>query len=96
MQWRGKLLFSLILYAAGFATAIYVLVPSTAQASSQTCGIDRPSQDNAQLAGIETQAWAAAMRTGMTKAMSFAEENALRVAEKIKMQLQQHQSDSGH
>lgn len=95
MQWRGKLLCALILYAAGFATAIYVLVPSSVQASnSQTCGIDGP-QESALQAGIDTQAWAGSIRLGMNKAISFAEENALLIAEKIKAQIQQSKAESG-
>lgn len=89
-----KLLFALILYAAGFATAIYVVVPSPARAANaQTSEKDRSSQVSS--ADIGTQAWAVSVREGMDKAVSFAEEKSLLLAEKIKTHIQQHKSDSG-
>lgn len=91
MQWRGKILFAMILYSAGFATAIYVLTPSNLQAAdSQDCTQEQATERT----GMESQAWAASVRVGMTKAMGFAEEQALSLAEKIKTRMDQSTLDN--
>ena len=95
MQWRGKLLFAMILYAAGFATAIYVLAPSNVQAADSRNGPSGWTQEQtAEQTGMDTQAWAASVRVGMSKAMSFAEEQALAIAEKIKTHMAQSTLDN--
>ena len=95
MRWRGKLLFAMILYAAGFATAIYVLAPSNLQAADSREGCTGWSQEQTtERTGMESQAWAASVRVGMTKAMSFAEEQALALAEKIKARMDQSKRDN--
>ena len=95
-RWRGKILFALILYAAGFLTAIYTLAPSDLQAAGTQDGLaDSGTQEQTtQRAGIDTQAWAASVRVGMSKAMSFAEEQALRFAEAIKTRMAQSTVDN--
>lgn len=93
-MWRGKLLFMLIVYAAGFLTAIYVLAPADAQAADSRNGIAGVTRDETtQRAGIDGRAWAASARVGMNKVAGFAEEQALRLAEKIKANLKQTTPD---
>ena len=95
MQWRGKILFAMILYAAGFATAIYVLAPSNLQAANSRDGCSGQTQEQTtERTGMESQAWAASVRVGMKKAMSFAEEQALSIAEKIKIRMEQSTLDN--
>ena len=95
MRWRGKLLFAMILYAAGFATAIYVLAPSNLQAADSRDGCSGGSQEQTtEWTGMESQAWAASVRVGMSKVMSFAEEQALRFAEAIKTRMAQSTVDN--
>ncbi len=89
-QWRGKILFALILYSAGFATAIYILAPSKFQeVSSRITNSAAGTQDGtAEQNGFDSQAWAASVRVGMSKAKSFAEEKALQVADTVKTRME--------
>ena len=87
-RWRRKLLLSLIIYSAGFASAVYVLAPSSAQASSDS---SRATASSGWSANAETwidkaqaNQWAGKLKTGMDKFVSFAEDNALRAAEMIR------------
>jgi hypothetical protein len=94
MRWRGKLLVALIVYAGGFFTAIYVLAPADRQTASSRDGNPGWARDGTtQRAGFDAPAWAASARAGMTKAISFAEEQALRLAEKIKTSVEQTTPD---
>lgn len=83
-HWRTKILVSLILYFGGFLTAVYVLAPSSASAAA-----DRPAAQGTALANVDTQAWAAKLRGGIDKVVSFAEDNALRAAELIRSNMEQ-------
>lgn len=95
MRWRGKFLFAMIVYAAGFFTAIYVLAPSDLQAADSRNGVSGWYQDQtAERAGADTPAWAASVRVGMSKAVSFAEEQALRLAGTIKSRMAQSTLDT--
>lgn len=93
-RWRGKLLFALILYAAGFFTALYVLAPADSQAAAGD-GLSGHAQSQTSEA-VQVPAWAASARVGMDKALSFAEEKALQLAEKIKTGMQQSTNDTGN
>lgn len=95
-RWRGKVLFALILYAAGFVTAIYVLAPSDLQAANSRNGQSGWAQEGtAERAGFDSQAFAASVKVGMSKAASFAEEKALQLAETIKAGMAQSAPDTG-
>lgn len=95
-QWRGKVLFMLIVYAAGFATALYVLAPAEAQAADGENGVFAGSlEQTARCGSVEMPAWAASARAGMNKAVSFAEEKALMLAEVIKTKMAQGTPDTG-
>ncbi len=93
-QWRGKILFALIVYSAGFATAIYVLAPSKFQevSSRVTSSAVRTQDGTTERDGFDSQAWAASVRVGMSKAVSFAEEQALQIAEMVKTRMEQSES----
>lgn len=96
-RWRGRLLFALILYSAGFLTAIYVLAPSDLQASGSRNGLSGWSQDGTtERNGFDSQAMAASVKAGLSKTMSFAEEQAVRLAETIKTQMAQSAHDNGN
>ncbi len=95
MQWRGKLLFAMIVYAAGFLTAIYAIAPSKLQVAGSRNGPSGWHQEQtAEQAGAETPAWAASVRVGMSRAVSFAEEQALRLAGTIKTRMAQRTLDT--
>ena len=89
----------MILYSAGFLTAIYLLVPSPAQASGQTQQGETISrqQETHSVAGIidiNEQEWILTARTGIDTCISFAEEYALRAADLIRSKMGQGNSQS--
>jgi hypothetical protein len=94
MQWRGKILFAMILYAAGFFTAIYVLTPSELQTADSRNGDSGWQEKTTQWVAADAPAWTASVRGGMSKVISFAEEQALRLAETIKTQMAQSAKDT--
>ena len=95
-RWRGKLLFAMIVYAAGFLTAIYVLAPSDILAVAGGDGpFGRIQDETTQRAGFDGRAWAASARAGMDKAIAFAEEQALHLAEKLRTSMQQSTTEAG-
>jgi hypothetical protein len=96
-KWRTRLLFNLILYSAGFATAVYVLAPSPAAASdgSRTCERSMGLHSGTAEAGFGSQDWAIQMRAGMDKVKSFAEENAIKGIQAVKVWVDQRRQDSG-
>jgi hypothetical protein len=86
-RWRRKLLLSLIVYCAGFATAVYVLAPSSAQASETThtaAAAGWSANAETWIDKAQTSQWTGKLKTGMDKFVSFAEDNALRAAEMIR------------
>jgi len=96
-RWRTWLLFNLILYGAGFATAVYVLAPSPAAASDGrgTCERSMGSNLGTEEAGFSSQEWAVKMRAGMDMVKSFAEENAVKGAQAVKVWIDQRRQESG-
>jgi len=89
----GKFLFCLILYGAGFITAVYFLAPSPVSAATQS----RDSHgagfrlQSAQTAAANTEAdserWIAKVRAGIDTSIHFAEEHALKVANQIRSEM---------
>ena len=83
--WRSKLIFMFIIYFAGFATAIYMLVP--------------PPDDNGQnreygalqstFSNFDSQEFVKSFNTGMHKCIDFGKEAALRTASYIKEKVQE-------
>lgn len=100
-HWRSKILFSLILYCAGFITAIYFLAPVSAQASTDSqaggfsgfSGGSQSAHTAAGNAGIDSQALAASIRRGVDTCIRFAEENALRAADLFRSKMGQGSSE---
>ncbi len=88
MMWRSKLLLALIIYFAGFATAVYYLAPADANASadgikaggfgfgSQTSVKEAKSEEFGKIAGAS-----------MRKFVTFAEEKAVQLGEIVKREL---------
>ena len=96
----GKIVFSLILYATGFLTAIYLLVPSPANASEQIRSGETTtqSQDAQPVTGkidINSQEWILTARAGIDTAIRFAEEYALRAADLIREKTGQGSDQGG-
>lgn len=80
--WRSKLIFLLIIYFAGFATAIYTLAP-TPENNRQTTlrGFVRPSEDNSR---VTRQEFVESFNAGMHKSVVFGKEAACRTAKFLK------------
>ena len=90
--WRSKLLLTLIVYFAGFATAIYALAP--ADSRSLTFGSETAEQQGPVLAGIQTEKFVRFVDVGMKKTFSFAEEKSLVACKLIKDKLAEQRQSS--
>ena len=95
----GKFLFCLILYGAGFITAVYFLDPNSASAVSQNrdsdgAGFQLQSAKTASATGTDSKAWVAKVRAGIDTSIHFAEEYALKVANLIRAQVAQGNNPS--
>ena len=70
--WRTKLIFTLMVYFAGFATAIYTLAPAS---QDKRRSVDSPSKSSQ---------FVESFNSGMHKAVDLGKEAACRTAEFIK------------
>ncbi|MBN1360079.1 MAG: hypothetical protein JW993_05785 [Sedimentisphaerales bacterium] len=86
MGWRTKFVFLLIVYAAGFATAIYCLAPAPDQTSGRSG--DRLLADKS----LSSQEFAQSVNSGMHKAIDFSKEAATRAAKMIREKIDEAQS----
>ena len=80
-NWRGKLIVALIIFFAGFATAIYFLAPVT-ETTGETAKVTRPRESNS-----ETQQFAIAFNGKMRETLSFAGEKTVELGKVIKTEL---------
>ena len=84
--WRSKFIFLLIVYFAGFATAIYALAPAP-----QDQGGGKTSLLNTD---FQVSSFAMSFNSGMHKAVGAGKEAAQRAAKLIKRKIDEHQSQS--
>jgi hypothetical protein len=82
MGWRTKFVFLLIVYCAGFATAIYCLAP-TPDGKSQA-----PLQLAQVSAAVKPQELIKSFNSGMHKCFGFSKEAALETAQEAAKLLQ--------
>ncbi len=81
MGWRTKFVSLLIVYAAGFATAVYCLAPTPAPTS-------QPPLQLAQLgSALNSQKLVNSFNSGMHKCISFSKEAALETAKLIRTKM---------
>lgn len=86
--WRSKFIFLLIVYFAGFATAIYCLAPAPENQSNNS--IDKGLISSV----LKSDEFAKSLNSGMHKCVDFAKDAALRAGELIKQKLdEKHQSN---
>jgi hypothetical protein len=84
--WRNKFLVALIIYFAGFATAIYYLAPAGDKANAS--GKDSRRFDlRGQVGEFRASEFGATAQTGMKKFVGFAEEKAVQLGEYIRAKL---------
>ena len=75
--WRTKFIFLLIVYFAGFATAIYMLAPAPE-------GVDKSFDKISSASAFDSQEFAKSFNAGMHKCLAFGKEAAWHTAEFIK------------
>lgn len=80
--WRSKLVFALVAYFAGFATAIYTLAPASDG--------KRRSADSASKSGQFVESF----NSGMHKAVDLGKEAACRTAEFIKEKMEEEKREA--
>jgi len=80
-RWRVKLIFLLIVYFAGFATAIYTLVP--APENQADISVEKGFLHSA----FKSDEFARSFNSGMHKAVDYGRAAAMRVSEFVKQQL---------
>jgi len=84
---RGKLLFALIIFFAGFFTAIYITAPGEGQAGEQTMYSRETTRDFApgrQEKIVKAQVFAKKVGTGMQQFLCLAGEKATELSKAIK------------
>ena len=91
-RWRLKLLLTLIVYFAGFATAIYALAP--AESRNMTFNPEASTVEGSVQAGFTSEKFKSFVDTGMKKAFSFAEEKSIVVCKLLKDKLAEQRQSS--
>ena len=82
---RGKFVFLLIVYFAGFATAIYTLAPVPENQAS------RFSEKSFTSSAFKSDEFAQSFNTGMHKCLDFGKDFAWRMGKFIKQKLDERQ-----
>lgn len=86
-RWRSKLLFMLIVYFAGFATAVYFLAPADEEMTSS-----RNFNESYRHRQLDTEQFAKTTSVRLHKLFSFAGDKASEVSELIKEKLAESRS----
>ena len=81
--WRTKLVFLLVVYFAGFATAIYCLAP-TPEA--------QPGKESFTYSAVKSDQFAQSFNAGMYKCLDFAKDAALRASSFVKQKLDERRA----
>ncbi len=86
--WRGKFVFLLIVYFAGFATAIYALAPAPENQARQ------PREKSFTYSAFKSDEFAHSFNTGMHKCIDFSKDFALRMGKFIKQKIDERQEQA--
>jgi hypothetical protein len=81
--WRSKLIFLLIVYFAGFATAIYILAPAPKNTKPLALGALLPARSG-QAEHLTSEEFVESFNTGMHKCIEFGKAAALQAARFIR------------
>jgi len=87
MGWRGKFVFLLVVYFAGFATAIYCLAPA---GQEQSCEF---SEEIPAYSPLRSQEFAESFNSGLHKCLDIGKTAAWRAGSFIKQKLDEKQAD---
>ena len=85
MGWRSKFVFLLIVYFAGFATAVYCLAPAPEGTSRGT------REKGALFAKFKSEEFATSVNSGMHKCIDVGKEAAREAARLIKEKMEETQ-----
>ena len=83
--WRVKLIFLLVVYFAGYATAIYTLAPAPENQASQ------PAEKTLAYSAFKSDEFAKSFNAGMHKCIDFGKDAAWRIAKFIKQKMDEKQ-----
>ncbi len=81
--WRSKFIFTLLVFFAGFATAIYTLAPPPEGQAA------RHSDRNSPQSQFNSEEFVKDFNSGMHKCFAFGKEAALRTAKLVKAKLKE-------
>lgn len=81
MGWRTKFVFLLMVYAAGFATAIYCLAPMPDSTAPSSMNLARMGSS------LKAQALVKSFNSGMHKCVGFSKEAAAEAAKLLQAKL---------
>jgi hypothetical protein len=88
--WRSRILRTLIIYFAGFATAIYVLVPVTEKTEEAIERVSVRQSHN----GFKSEEFAETVAAKMHRFAGFAEGKAVELSKLVRAKLAERQSGS--
>ena len=80
--WRNRFILTLIVYCAGFATAIYTLAPAPKEKAA------RRSEKGAPSAKFDSEEFVESFNSGMHKCLAFGKEAAQRTAKLVKAKVE--------
>ena len=86
--WRSRFIFLLIIYFAGFATAIYCLAPVPENWAG------RPCEKGLVYSALKSDEFAQSFNAGMYKCIDFGKDAAGRVGAFLKQKLNERKTDS--
>ncbi len=86
--WRNKLIFLLVVYFFGFATAVYCLAPVPQNAGNRT------GEKNFAHSALKSDEFAMAFNEGLHKLIDFSKSAALRTADFIKQEYNQRKAQT--
>ena len=92
--WRAKLLCMLIVYFAGFSTAIYALAPE--RDNGQAFNSESEIVTGPEASAVRTEKLAQVANAGFKKLLSFAEEKAIVAGKFVKIKLAEQRQRSGN
>lgn len=85
--WRSKFIFMVIIFCAGFATAIYTLAPTPeGKARASLSGFVRPSAKNSRVTKGE---FVESLNSGMHKCVDFGKEAVCRMAKSLNKKIKE-------
>ena len=84
--WRMKFVFLVVIYCAGFATAVYFIAPTPRE------GRASPSQQDGLYGSVDSRELACAMNAGMHKVADFSKELAIRASVAIRERVKEFQA----